>query len=578
MPSSQAKRVVCLAPNCNRSFAHLSGVISHLESNSCSSGFKYRDLYDLLSHSPGCDAFLVTNQPLTGGPESYWPRGIKPFHCPGCAVAFSSLCGVYGHVEHQTCNIRISGEIMTELTMVLIKEIGKWDKQSKESEAVIEGTEQNVGFSGVSNRISDTSGLSTKKPLEISRGEVVVKSRRDISDNTVQSSLMTNPTSNPHQVPRKSTKLQAQIHCFTQHRYLCPGIFTSYSGLLAHLESNNCRSGITAGDLENFVAQCPNAKGFVVPGKEKRLVLGRHQRDEVDDEDYSVDTQKWECPHCPHAITKRRTLAKHLRNRMCWKEIAPYKPFKCPECGSEWERLIALVAHAESDRCKARVDRGVLADLMVYLEEEIGKWQGTKVGTWTRVEESRDQETAKAKPDRSAAAVGGHQHTQDSRSDESKGSHTPEKSLNGIETSLDASNHQTKADTDTLAMPLSQDRPISGNQRDPDALSAEKHQTKADPHALQKPKPPNRPISIIERDVNASHDHTSTDTDVLHKHTSPANGGEEIVGTTYSSPARQNRFHRGYVDERSPSRVQNWSYGADDEYLSTDDEEGGVAL
>ncbi|KAL8804851.1 MAG: hypothetical protein Q9182_002345 [Xanthomendoza sp. 2 TL-2023] len=171
--------------------------------------------------------------------------------------------------------------------------------------------------------------------------------------------------------------------CFAHHRHLCPKSFTSFSAILSHLGSGNCRSGITKDRINTLITYFPNCETVINPNQKAWLRAG-YARNEVQPDDYDPQSLKWHCPHCEYVSTGSKKLAKHMRYRSC--TLGPLhvqlralhapmeKPFRCPRCNSSFKEISDVLGHAESGSCRPGMKNQALVDLISFLKAEIGKW------------------------------------------------------------------------------------------------------------------------------------------------------------------------------------------------------------
>ncbi|KAL8681421.1 MAG: hypothetical protein Q9186_002496 [Xanthomendoza sp. 1 TL-2023] len=170
--------------------------------------------------------------------------------------------------------------------------------------------------------------------------------------------------------------------CFAHHNHLCSKSSTSFYGILSHLESGNCRSGITIDRINILITYFPNCKAVINPHQEAWL-LAKCARKEAEQTDYDAPSQKWHCPHCEHVSSSRKKLTKHMRNGSCILEAlstqrpdlpAPMeKPFRCPLCNTTFKRISNVLGHAESGTCHPNMVNQELWNLMKFLKAEIGR-------------------------------------------------------------------------------------------------------------------------------------------------------------------------------------------------------------
>ncbi|KAF1996749.1 hypothetical protein P154DRAFT_525333 [Amniculicola lignicola CBS 123094] len=114
----------------------------------------------------------------------------------------------------------------------------------------------------------------------------------------------------------------------------CERSFTTYGGMILHLESSTCSSDITALSLNEAAAR-------------------NYDWDEYIDDDYYQDLLDQEEPTNPYGSSEKAL------------------PFKCPICAKAFPKLSSLFMHAESKACEATIWSGVLWELREWLEGEL---------------------------------------------------------------------------------------------------------------------------------------------------------------------------------------------------------------
>ncbi|KAL8818398.1 MAG: hypothetical protein Q9223_002952 [Gallowayella weberi] len=171
--------------------------------------------------------------------------------------------------------------------------------------------------------------------------------------------------------------------CFAHQSHLCEKSFTSFSGILSHLGSGNCRSGVTIDQINSLITYFPKCKAVINRNQEAWL-QANSARTEVQQEDYDPRSLKWHCPHCDYVGSRSKKLAKHMRNRSCTLGALQMqrpdlparmeKPFRCPRCNTSFRQISDVLGHAENGPCRPGKDNQALMDLILFLKAEIGKW------------------------------------------------------------------------------------------------------------------------------------------------------------------------------------------------------------
>ncbi|EMD65832.1 hypothetical protein COCSADRAFT_86158, partial [Bipolaris sorokiniana ND90Pr] len=121
----------------------------------------------------------------------------------------------------------------------------------------------------------------------------------------------------------KLVHLEPSIEC-----YGCTRSFTTYSGMIIHLESGTCTSGIDTLDLNESAAMCYQWKKFL-------------------DEEYRDDILS-----C-YDFEEEYFSAVYL--------------FRCPECDTTFSKLSGLFQHVSSGSCEQKLNGGPIAKLVKWL-------------------------------------------------------------------------------------------------------------------------------------------------------------------------------------------------------------------
>ena len=117
--------------------------------------------------------------------------------------------------------------------------------------------------------------------------------------------------------------LPADIECWG-----CERMFSTFSGMIIHLERGSCPSGINAKDLNKSAAMCYQWSHFIYD--QYRICLLSREHDES-------------CSCTPY-------------------------PFKCPDCDIGFPHLSALFQHVETRSCDQELDKGVIGKLVHWLK------------------------------------------------------------------------------------------------------------------------------------------------------------------------------------------------------------------
>jgi hypothetical protein len=107
-------------------------------------------------------------------------------------------------------------------------------------------------------------------------------------------------------------------------------MFTTYAGMIIHLESGACDSGIDVLDLNESAAMCYQWRKFL-------------------DEDY-----REEMLQCEDLV--------EVYNDTVY-------PFDCPTCGTVFSKLSGLFQHVDSTSCEQELNREPIVKLVKWLEK-----------------------------------------------------------------------------------------------------------------------------------------------------------------------------------------------------------------
>ncbi|OCK92594.1 uncharacterized protein K441DRAFT_706563 [Cenococcum geophilum 1.58] len=139
----------------------------------------------------------------------------------------------------------------------------------------------------------------------------------------VQSEHWTEHCREHHVCPDMMVHLPADIECWG-----CERMFSTFSGMIIHLERGSCPSGINAKDLNKSAAMCYQWSHFIYD--QYRICLLSREHDNS-------------CSCTPH-------------------------PFKCPDCDIGFPHLSALFQHVGTRSCDQELDKGAIGKLMHWLK------------------------------------------------------------------------------------------------------------------------------------------------------------------------------------------------------------------
>ena|SRR5437762_12493355 len=118
--------------------------------------------------------------------------------------------------------------------------------------------------------------------------------------------------------------LDRSIEC-----YGCTRTFTTYAGMIIHLESGTCDSGVDILDLNESAAMCYQWRHYVDEEYRDDMLGGCDLPTEYDDTVY---------------------------------------PFKCPTCETVFSKLSGLFQHIGSQSCEQRLTEGAVRKLVRWLK------------------------------------------------------------------------------------------------------------------------------------------------------------------------------------------------------------------
>ena len=101
--------------------------------------------------------------------------------------------------------------------------------------------------------------------------------------------------------------LERSIEC-----YGCYQTFTTYPGMIIHLESGTCASEIDIIDLNESAAQCFQWKAYLDEEFRDGLLNRRAVQSDYDDTVYP-----FRCPECDTVFTKLSGLFQHVHSKAC---------------------------------------------------------------------------------------------------------------------------------------------------------------------------------------------------------------------------------------------------------------------
>lgn len=128
-------------------------------------------------------------------------------------------------------------------------------------------------------------------------------------------------------------------------------MFTTYGGMIIHLEAGNCSQAVNIVDLNYAAVTCHDWRRFI-QGEYHRLLM------------------------------KRKT--NYLRNNKV-------RPFKCPTCATTFTKLSAMFQHIESPACPQRLNDWPISTLRNRLSHVITRLHQT-ASDITNSESSEDSD------------------------------------------------------------------------------------------------------------------------------------------------------------------------------------------
>ena len=104
---------------CYRTFTTYGGVILHLESGACESGY---DIIDINESAARCYLWRHFIKPEyhhymleCEDPQDYYDSKIFPFICPTCEAVFPKLSSLFMHVASASCSQRMDTGVIGKL-------------------------------------------------------------------------------------------------------------------------------------------------------------------------------------------------------------------------------------------------------------------------------------------------------------------------------------------------------------------------------------------------------------------------------------------------------------------------------
>ena len=146
---------------------------------------------------------------------------------------------------------------------------------------------------------------------------------------------------------RSSAHVARNIRCPMKR---CARSFVSRAGLVAHLESGACKSGMTRKMIDDIVHRL-DTQG-IITDPARMLTNGGSKKKEVTTwaTERAWNGAAYECYWCHQTFATLRTLNAHLRSPAHAEKI-----YRCPPrqsgCGAEFGTLSAFCQHMESGSC-----------------------------------------------------------------------------------------------------------------------------------------------------------------------------------------------------------------------------------
>ncbi|KXT13088.1 hypothetical protein AC579_2148 [Pseudocercospora musae] len=128
----------------------------------------------------------------------------------------------------------------------------------------------------------------------------------------------------------KITHLSPSVHC-----YGCKRMFTTYHGMIIHLESGKCASGIDVCTVNRLAVWCYQFK-------------------------------KYTCKDFYPQLLKASTA---------YRDDPANHPFKCPTCGSTFPLVSSLFMHTYSPSCEQTMGGGAIGKLKKWLRKSLKRYK-----------------------------------------------------------------------------------------------------------------------------------------------------------------------------------------------------------
>lgn len=160
--------------------------------------------------------------------------------------------------------------------------------------------------------------------------------------------------------------LPKSLACFGCQEDHAP--FATYSAMLLHLESGTCSAGWKIRHINDIAHTSTGAEKYIIHSQFDFFMAGA-PRIAAQISDYDSTSKRWNCPICPETYSEVIGLHTHLARQTCSKGFP--KVLSCPQCPQTFTKLSSMFQHIETQRCEASYEKGVLAELLRHLKEDL---------------------------------------------------------------------------------------------------------------------------------------------------------------------------------------------------------------
>ena len=132
--------------------------------------------------------------------------------------------------------------------------------------------------------------------------------------------------------------------------WCCSKLFTRYSLMLSHLESESCQT--TRVRMDKLAAEYSLFDHYVIPGCREYLRSGMRETYQSKPI-FKHSTKSFGCDKCDRTFRSDEIMSTHIKSTVHHPLV-----FKCPGCQTESATISALVAHIEAKTCSEGISYG----------------------------------------------------------------------------------------------------------------------------------------------------------------------------------------------------------------------------